>query len=303
MRKLKKKLIELVTHDGSFHTDDIFACATLSILLENKKEKFKIIRTRNQKIIDSGDYVFDVGVIYNEKLNKFDHHQIGGAGKREGKEAIEYSSFGLVWKKFGPKICENKKVADRVDKKLVSPIDAWDNGFDLAVNKCDVSPYFIQHIFFSMEPTWRENSDIDKIFLKCVEMAKIILGREIIQAQDDILAEKSVIDIYQKTPDKRIIILDKEYPVQRTLHNFPEPLFVIYPRKTRNYWGVKAVKKDPKTFINRKNFPASWMGLRDEELQKITRVADSVFCHRRLFLAVAKSKEWAIKLAELALIG
>ena len=77
MRKLKKKLIELVTHDGSFHTDDIFACATLSILLENKKEKFKIIRTRNQKIIDSGDYVFDVGVIYNEKLNKFDHHQIG----------------------------------------------------------------------------------------------------------------------------------------------------------------------------------------------------------------------------------
>ena len=29
---------KLVTHDGSFHTDDIFAAATLSILLEKKGE-------------------------------------------------------------------------------------------------------------------------------------------------------------------------------------------------------------------------------------------------------------------------
>ena len=56
----KKKKI-LVTHGGSFHSDDVFACATLSILLERQKEPFKIIRTRDVEIIKKGNYVFDIG--------------------------------------------------------------------------------------------------------------------------------------------------------------------------------------------------------------------------------------------------
>src|SRR3989344_839930 len=118
MKKLNKKL---VTHNGSFHTDDVFACATLSLMLEKKREQFEIIRTRDEGIINNADYVFDVGGIYNSKLNRFDHHQIGGAGK--GKYDIEYSSFGLVWEKFGAEFCESKKVADIIRKKLVAPID------------------------------------------------------------------------------------------------------------------------------------------------------------------------------------
>jgi uncharacterized UPF0160 family protein len=39
----------------------------------------------------------------------------------------------------------------------------------------------------------------------------------------------------------------------------------------------------------------------NEELAQVTGVADAVFCHNKLFMAVAKSKEGAIKLAELAL--
>ena len=85
------------------------------------------------------------------------------------------------------------------------------------------------------------------------------------------------------------------------MDGFPEPLFVIYPREVyKNYWAVKAVRNDPKTFINRKDFPKSWAGLRDEELQKISGVSDAIFCHRGLFLAVAKTKEGAIKLAQIA---
>lgn len=56
----------LVTHDGTFHADDIFACATLSLYLKNN---IKIIRTRDPKIIEKGDYVFDVGGVYDpEKI-------------------------------------------------------------------------------------------------------------------------------------------------------------------------------------------------------------------------------------------
>src|SRR3989338_5804368 len=110
---------KLVTHNGSFHADDIFSAAALSLLLEKAGEAYEITRTRTPEIIDDADYVFDVGGIYDEKNNKFDHHQTGGAGKRESISSgpeIEYSSFGLVWKKFGLELCGEKKSADLVDK-------------------------------------------------------------------------------------------------------------------------------------------------------------------------------------------
>ena len=304
-----EKTIKLITHDGSFHTDDIFAAATLSIYLE--KKEFEIIRTRDPEVINNGDYVFDVGGVYDAEKNRFDHHQVGGAGKRE--DGIEYASFGLVWKKFGAEVCGSEKAALAIEKRLAAPIDAWDNAFDLVDNKYETTPYFIQHLFGAMRPTWREeparphdssgaggNLSNDEMFLKSVEIAKIILSREIIQAQDAILAEETVTSIYQNTADKRIIVLDKHYPFEYILQNFPEPLYVIYPRATDNLWGVKATRNDSKTFVNRKDFPKSWAGLHDEELQKVSGVPDAVFCHRGLFLAVAKSKEGAIKLAQIA---
>ena len=44
-----------------------------------------------------------------------------------------------------------------------------------------------------------------------------------------------------------------------------------------------------------------WAGKKDEELQKITGVSDALFAHRKLFMAAAKSKEGALKLAKIAL--
>ena len=306
---MTKTAKQLVTHDGSFHADDIFACATLCLILEKDNETFEVTRTRDPKIIKSGDYVFDVGGIYDKETNRFDHHQIGGAGRRasgEGQVAIEYASFGLVWEKFGKVLTGDERVMEIIDNRLAMPIDAFDNGLDLVENKYEVTPYYIQHLFLSMRPTWKEEDSAkskDAMFLKCVEIAKGVLTREIIQAQDALLAEKLVIETYQSTVDKKIIVLEKNYPYEYTLNNFPEPLFVIYPREADNFWGVRAVKENPKTFVNRKNLPKSWAGLKAEELENITGVKGAVFCHRGLFLAVAQTKEGAIKLAELALLG
>jgi uncharacterized UPF0160 family protein len=90
----KKKI--LVTHNATFHADDIFATATLSLLLGGK---VKVIRTRDEEIIRTGDYVYDVGGEYDASINRFDHHQKGGAGKREN--GIPYAAFGLLWKTYG----------------------------------------------------------------------------------------------------------------------------------------------------------------------------------------------------------
>ncbi len=292
---------KLVTHNGSFHSDDIFATATLSIVLEKEGQKFEVIRTRDPEIIKSADYVYDVGGIYDEATNRFDHHQIGGAGKDEN--GIEYSSFGLVWKKFGTDICGNEKIANSVRNKLVAPIDGPDNGQDIySTNFEGISPFTIQSYFFSVQPAWNEDdSKIDEVFLDCVKFAKTILLREVVIANGLFDAEEKVMEIYKNTEDKRILILDSHYPFDYILYKIPEPMFIIYPRPN-NTWGIRTVRKNPKSFENRKDLPKAWGGLRDEEeLKKITGVDDAVFCHRALFLAVAKSQAGAIKLAQIAL--
>ncbi len=296
MNQANKKLI---THNGSFHTDDIFAAAVLSIYLESKGEKFEIIRTRDEEIIKTGDYIFDVGGVYDAEKNRFDHHQTGGAG--QNPHGLEYSSLGLVWEKFGADVAPGEQAAKIIEKKLCAPIDAWDNGQDLVESTQEVAPYYLQHIFYAMLPTWKESDqNLDEIFLECVALARTVLAREIVQARDMVEAEEKIIEVYQNSTDKKIIVLDKNYPFEYVLIKYPEPLFVVYPRKAGDSWGAKAVRKNPKIFENRKNFPASWAGLRDLELQKISGVADAMFCHRALFTAVAKTKEGAIKLAQIA---
>jgi uncharacterized UPF0160 family protein len=53
--------------------------------------------------------------------------------------------------------------------------------------------------------------------------------------------------------------------------------------------------------LRRKYLPDSWAGLEGDELDKITGVEGGIFCHRAKFLASAKTKEAAIKMAEIAL--
>src|SRR5262245_29811405 len=134
-----KKKVKLVTHNGSFHADDVFAAATLELMLEKNGETYEITRTRDEEIIKSGDYVFDVGSEYDEAKNRFDHHQPGGAGKHAN--GAEYSSFGLVWKKFSESLCKSAEEAKIIEAKLVSPVDASDNGMDLVQSIHEVKPY------------------------------------------------------------------------------------------------------------------------------------------------------------------
>ena len=298
---MKTKTKKLITHNNSFHADDIFACATLSILLEKNGEVFEIIRTRDQDIIKNGDYVFDVGGIYDENLNKFDHHQKGGAGVRDNE--IPYSSFGLVWKKFGEELCGSKESMQIVDNKIVAPIDAGDNGFDLINAKHKIFPYLIQDVFSTFRPTSLEDLDKDEQFKKALVWAKEILIREIKKANDQIEITKIIQNFYKNSTDKRLVVIDapkvSRQEIYDALQSFEEILFVVYGDDED--WSVVAMRKDINSFENRKDLPKTWGGLKGEEFAKISGVNDALFCHNSLFLAVAKSKEGAIKLAQIAL--
>lgn len=293
MNFLKKKNL-LVTHNGTFHADDIFACAVLSIYL---KDNIKVVRTRDEEIIKKGDYVFDIGGIYDENINRYDHHQKEGAGKREN--GIPYASIGLVWKRFGKEICGDEDIAKQIDEKIIQPIDANDNGVSIFDIKEDIAPYTIQDVFFAYRPSFSEEQNHDEIFMKMMYFAKEILLREIFKMKDAKKMASIVEDFYNKAEDKRLIILDDSYPWGDVLGGHVEPIYVVYPKT--GMWRVECVRKEKYGFENRKPLPESWAGKRDEELAKTTGVKDSVFCHNGRFLAVAKTKEGALSLAKDAL--
>lgn len=304
---LKNKLAKIVSwlggvkvavHDGSFHPDDVFAVAILSIYL---KKPLEIIRTRDPKVLEKCDYVFDVGREYSPEKKIFDHHQKEFNEQR--KNGITYASAGLVWKEFGEKITGSTEVFEKIDQKIIQFVDAEDNGIVVSKNIMeDVAPYTISNYITSLNNNWdEENRDSLEAFKIAVDFAKNILEREIKLAGDSIEAKKIATEIYNNSEDKRVVVFDKPCSWRSTLVEYPEPLFVVKQNSENKNWYVSAVPVKDEQFKNRLDFPESWAGLEGEDLVKITGVSDAVFCHKGRFLVVAKTKEGAITLAKLAL--
>ena len=139
----------IVTHNGNFHADDVFSIAALKSIFPD----FNLVRTRDLAVIAQADIVIDVGGEYNPDTGRFDHHQRGGAGAREN--GIPYSSFGLIWQKYGVEICQgSQEVAHSVDAGLVSTIDAIDCGHVEGVSQ-GIS---LSQTISMFNPTWQEES-------------------------------------------------------------------------------------------------------------------------------------------------
>jgi len=304
------KKITIVTHNGNFHADDVFAVATIELWLEKKypknffnKTKIEIIRTRKPEIIAQGDFVVDVGGEYNLTKKIFDHHQVGGAG--EHLNGIPYSSFGLVWKEYGQEIC-GFEIAGVINKKIVQPIDAEDNGVDLCkLIYSEIKSYSIHDLIdvYNFLSKRDKKETLDDNFSQAVLGAKNILEREIDIAEKEIEEQKYVEQIYQKSEDKKIIILDKEIgdsSWEIILSKHQEPLYVIKPDGGSQNWKVKAVRDNLFSFEPRKKLPLEWAGKTEEALVQATGVPEALFCHNQRFVVVAKTKEGAIELAELA---
>ena len=210
----------IATHDGKFHADDVFAVAALLLL----EKGASVVRTRNEAKLAEADIVVDVGGVSDIDRNRFDHHQMLGAGVREN--GIPYAAFGLVWKKFGNELSGNEEVAAQVDTVLVAPIDANDNGINLSTPKsAGPSPYDISDAIRSFVPTWQEDQNtVATAFDQAVFFARRIITREVRRAEAIIAGQHKVTDAYRASSDKRLILLDEDYSWKDTLARLPEPL-------------------------------------------------------------------------------
>ncbi len=282
----------IATHNGNFHADDVFSIAALRQIIPS----FKLIRTRDLELIGNADIVIDVGGEYDPDSGRFDHHQRGGAGEREN--GIPYSSFGLIWQKYGLEICQgNQDIANAVDLNLVSTIDAIDCGYVEGVNK-GIS---LSQTIAMFNPTWQEDSHFDSCFNEAVDFASRVLMRFIASAEGDINAKDIVAKAVTNAKNPRVIVLEKYVPWKETVHALSEEaLFMIYPSLSGK-WIIHTVPAVLGSFEDRKPLPKQWAGLSDKPFKEVTGIDDAMFCHNGLFIAGAESIEGIMKMAFIAL--
>lgn len=306
LKFFKKEKAKLVTHSYNFHIDDIFSCAALSLLLENKKIDYEIIRTREKNELEvlkqeamenknskKSVFIFDVGGEYDEENNLFDHHQKEGAGVR--KNGVQYSSFGLVWKKYGEELCGCKKISDRIDYCIVMGIDANDTGFTLSEPLYDFSFYGLASLKNSFSPISGKKEDFDSTFLEVVDIAKRVLKNEIMWATKKMNDEERFEEIFNRSKDKRIIWIEEEISIGKLFPKHPEILFLV-KKKRDGTWIIISTMKSNKSKESKKYMPKEWGGLEGEALEKVSGIEGAKFCHRGLWIAAAKNKTAAEKM-------
>lgn len=314
----------IATHNGSFHADDVFGVAVLQGVFPSNT----LIRTRDPQQIDGADFAVDVGGVWDPATGRFDHHQRGFAGARpayekEGVmvEGVGYASAGLVWREFGAEyvlaLAAAKgfeidgdavaKIVRSVDGALVQYIDLVDTGKDA------VAPgmFGLSSLLSQLNTHWMEEQGLDshgraQLHLARFEEAMGLTRRFLDQMIVRKMVQFSAADIVRKSPrllgGKVLHLSQGGMPWTRiAIDEMPDVVLVIYPVDDGAQHQIHTVPVEPGSFKARMDLPASWSGLRDQEMAAVTGVEDSVFCHTNLFIGGAKSFGGVLLLAEAAL--
>lgn len=295
---------KIVTHNANFHADDVFSVATLEIYLDKIGEKYKVIRSRDPEIWEQGDFVVDTGHIYDEEINRFDHHQ--ETFQEKGYLNIPYSSFGLVWKHFGMELCENKHVWTKLRNEFVTVIDANDNGIITSLPSIKgLQPIDPETFIFSFKPPYNERNEetMYKAFLEAVEFAKGFLEREIksLKQKEESREEfEKVLKLKKnilKTDSITALILPKPMPWKDFLDMDDNDFDFVISEREEGVWMAQGVQKNKNT-MELKVVKKSWAGLTDQVLSEKVGVPDLVFYHKTGYLLVGKTKESVISALE-----
>lgn len=288
----------IITHSSGFHADDVFAVATLQLHLG--AENMNVVRTRDEEMIATGDWVVDVGGVYDPEAKRFDHHQNGAPIRENG---IPYAAFGLVWKHIGTDVAGSADIADEIEKHFVMAIDANDNGVSLVtLSEHGIRPPTFSDMVGLFNPRRGSGEDLDAAFMEAVGVARRLIERAIVHATARAEMRHIANDVYERASDKQVLVFEE--PMSRThMIEYPEVLFMICPDDpaTNTNWTATAIAKAKDTFETRMPFPEVWAGLRGEELAAASGIPDAIFCHRNRFLFVAASKEGVCAAVEKAM--
>lgn len=263
-----KTYTEGLTHPATFHADDVFATALLQIV----DPDFPVRR-------GTPDQAGPTTLVFDQGNTEFDHH---GTNTPRRKNGVPYSSFGLLWSKLGSKLVHPHD-ANLIDEQLVQPIDTVDDegGFNM-----------VSTMIVDIQAAY---DTPDEAFPHAVEFAKGILQRRINNLNKTREGAKLVTKEIKRQNKPSVLVLDKWIPGWWRATSRSSVAYCVFPSE-RGGWAAQAVSDNNGRTIC--PFPAEWRGKFDEDLQKVSEVTDSTFCHKSGFIAVAKSKEGATELAE-----
>jgi len=171
------------------------------------------------------------------------------------------------------------------NQKIIHDIDAVDNGLFTEDPRPSVSMIIGMMNASSTDDDEQQNA----AFYQAIEFTSMILNNFIKSAVKE--AENIVaLEAYAKTVNNGILILDKHLPFKDFLYSHPEIKRVVYPRNDEQF-GVYCNGKE-------NHLPERFRGLRSDELNAITGLNDTVFCHKSGFMSVTNSQESALFMAE-----
>ncbi len=278
------ELKSFAAHDGSFHADEVTACALL--LLYNLIDENKIHRTRDQSLIDKCEYVCDVGGIYDPKLKLFDHHQ---------KEYIgEMSSAGMVLLYLKDQGLMQPELYDYFNNVLIKEVDAHDIG-KVRPNSstCSFSQIIANFLPIEYSSTFKE---MHEAFTDALHFTFGHLSR---MQRRYFYTHKSKEKVRKiMLSRKKYLIFDESMPWEDSffdLEGTSHPaLFIVMP--TGKHWKLRGIPPDSHNRMKvRLPLPLEWAGLHEEELKKVSKIEGAIFCHKGRFISIWQTKEDALK--------
>jgi uncharacterized UPF0160 family protein len=271
------------THDGTFHADEVTACALLNLF--NLIDDDKIIRTRDPVRLAQCEYVCDVGGSYDPQSKLFDHHQADYNGS--------FSSAGMILLYLRENGLIGHAEYDFLNKSLILGVDDHDNGRDVA-------PYGVctySHIISNYTPVDHECSppSQDRAFMQAFYFARDHLDRALRRHRYVHSCRAQVADA-MKT-DEQYLLFDRSIPWMESFfeldgENHPAK-FIVMP--AGNHWKVRGI---PPSFeehlMVRIPLPQEWAGLLDEEFKAVSGMEGAIFCHKGRFISVWQTYQDAL---------
>lgn len=272
------------THDGSFHADEVTACALL--LFFDLIDRAKVFRSRDPEVLARCEFVCDVGGLYDRSTKRFDHHQAEYKG--------HLSSAGMVLLYLREEKILSPDFYDFFQKSLFAGIDAHDNG----MARLEPGVTTFSQVVSNFLPIEYEvsNAEMERAFFEAVSFVKGHLERMAKRHTYTLQCKEAV----HKAMEKKggALFFDASLP---WLENFFElggerhpAQFVLMP--SSGGWKLRGI---PPTLQERMKvrlpFPDAWAGLQNSELEKVTGIPGAIFCHKGRFISIWKTKEGALQ--------
>lgn len=278
----------VATHDGPFHADDVMAVALIRTFFDASAS---VVRTRDPARIDEADLVVDVGAVFDPPTGRFDHHQASYEGP------LSSAGMVLAWLTDEGKVPPD--LSSRLRASMMDYIDDVDNGRLAPKAHVPCFPRIVE----ALTHTAQGHAGFDVVFEEAVgigiswlrglkiEHERVVEARRVVTAA---MAEA-------EAQGRRVIELEAYVPWKPAYFDHggaSHPTdYVLHPG-TDGSWRVVAIPPKLGDFGQKRSLPEAWAGLTDSDLEKVTGVAGSVFCHKNRFIAVFRTREAAIEALE-----